>query len=352
MDKIISRMNEIVETAKKENRNLNENEKKEFEDLEKQYETLKAEKRANEMKEELRNINFETPKTNEGFASISIAMREKRAITLNGTGAVNVIQDIITAALEQNEFTRDYSIFYGENAKTSIPVFSAMPATPAGSAENVNNVSADSTAVFGASELQPKPFVSLLPVSYATVVFNRNFENQLKNVFAKVYADAILYQSLVGNGTNQFTGIFKAAGTTQTAGAVGAPTPKDLLTLAISAKSKLTNPIIVISATFLADILVGSSAKDPISNEILINRTCFGVPIIVSGYAPSTTVAGDVLAVAFSKPNYAVAIATELLIAPIRKAGDTNVYYQAELYMNGKPIIAADVLQLIAKSGT
>jgi len=351
MEKIIKRMEEIVETAKKENRGLNEAERQEFEQLEKQVETFKVEKRVKEMQEELRSVPFETPKQIEGFEAIAQAMREKRAITLNGTGAVNVIGEIITSALEQNELTKGYSVFYGENAKTSIPVFSTMPATPAGYAEDEGGVSVDSDAVFGASDLIPKPFVSLLQVSYATVAFNRNFEAQLRGVFSKAFADAILKQSLIGTGDNQFTGVFKCTGTTSTALATGKPTPADLLNLAISAKSKLANPVIVMSASFLSDILVGTNAKDPITNEILINKTCFGVPIVVSGYAPTSTTAGDVMVVAFSKPNYAVAIATELLITPIRKAGDTNVYYQAELYMNGKPIIAGDVFQLVAKSG-
>lgn len=350
MEKIIERMNEIIENAKKENRGLTDVEKNEFEQLERQIEVIRTEKRVKDMKEELRSVPFETNKPAEGFEAITNAMKEKRAITLNGTGAINVIQDIMTAALESNELTKDYSVFYGENAKTSIPVFSTMPATPSGQAEGVTNVSADSTAVFGASDLVPKPFVSLLQISYATAAFNKNFEAQLKKVFSKSFADAILYQSLVGTGTSQFTGVFECSGSTTTALAAGKPTPADLLGIAITAKSKLSNPVIVMSATFLSDILVGTSAKDPITNEILINRTCFGVPIITSGHAPTSTTEDDVMIVVFDKPNYAVAIASELLIIPIRKAGDTNVYYQAELYMNGKPIIAGDVFQLVAKA--
>jgi hypothetical protein len=39
-------------------------------------------------------------------------------------------------------------------------------------------------------------------------------------------------------------------------------------------------------------------------------------------------------------------VAAELNIIPIRKAGDTNTYFQAEAFFNGKPILAANGWQL------
>lgn len=348
MKELIEKMNAIVENAKKENRSLTDAEKAEFETIEKQIDTLKAEKRANEMKAELRAMEVTAPVAPEGIRALAQAMKEKRAITLNGTGAVNVIQQIAVAALENNSLTKGYSLFYGENAKTAIPVFSPTPATPAGVDEDEDSVSADATAVYGATDLIPKPFVSLLPVSHSTVLFNPNFESQLVGVFSKVYADAILKQSLVGTGTNQFTGVFKATGKEVLCAAAGAPTAADLLNLAIEAQGKLTNPVIVICSTFLSAIINDSSTKDPIISEILLNKTIFGMPFTISSYAPKTSAEGDVVAVAFSKPNYAVAIASEILVTPIRKAGDTNIYYQAEMYLNGKPIVAGDVFQLTA----
>lgn len=351
MEELIKKANEIIENAKKENRSLNDTEKAEFEKIEKQIETLKAEKRAKEMEKELRDIEIPNIEKATDFRAIVDAMKEKRAITLNGTGNINVVQSIVSQAIEKNEHIRDYSYFYGENAQTNIPVFAPTPARPVGNAENASSISADSTAVLGATSLVPKPFVSLLPVSYAAVAFNRNFENELKNVFAKVFADAVWYQSLIGTGTNQFTGVFKASSsTTITCAATGAPAPKDLLNLAIKAKSLLDNPIIVIHPDFAIELVTGSSAKDPISNEFLINKSIFGVPVVVSSYALNTTTGGSIVAVAYEKSKYAVAVATELIVTPIRKAGDVNVYYQAELYMNGKPVIENDVIQLVAKS--
>ncbi|MEM4260541.1 MAG: phage major capsid protein [Candidatus Woesearchaeota archaeon] len=351
MEELLKRASEIIENAKKENRNLTEDEKVEFENIEKQIETLKAERRAKEMEKELRNIEIPTQKNDTSFRNIVEAMKEKRAITLNGTGNINVIQSIVSQAIEKNDLIKDYSYFYGENAQTNIPVFAPTPARPVGNAEDASSISADSTGVLGATSLSPKPFVSLLPVSYAAVAFNTNFENELKNVFAKVFSDAVWYQSLVGTGTNQFTGVFKASSTnTITCAATGAPAPKDLLALAIKAKSLLDNPVIVIHPDFAIELITGSSAKDPISNEFLINKTIFSVPVIVSSYALNTTTGGSIVAVAFDKTKYAVAIATELIVTPIRKPGDVNVYYQAELYMNGKPVIADDVIHLVAKS--
>lgn len=351
MKELIKRANEIIENAKKENRSLTDVEKAEFETIEKQIETIKAEKRAKEMEKELKNIEIPVVENITDFRIIAEAMKEKRGITLNGTGNTNVIQSIVSQAIEKNEQIRDYSYFFGENAQTNIPVFAPTPARPVGNAENEDSISADTTGVLGATSLVPKPFVSLLPVSYAAVAFNRNFENELKNVFAKVFADAVWYQSIVGTGTNQFVGVFKASSsTTITCAATGAPAPKDLLNLAIKAKSLLDNPVIVIHPDFAIELVTGSSTKDAISNEFLINKTIFSVPVIVSSYALNATTGGSVVAVAFDKPKYAVAVAIELIVTPIRKAGDVNVYYQAELYMNGKPVITNDVIQLVAKS--
>jgi len=351
MEELLKKANEIIENAKKENRSLTDSEKAEFENIEKQIETMKAERRVKEMENELRTIEIPTQKNDVSLRSAVEAMKEKRAITLNGTGNINVIQSIVSQAIEKNEWIKNYSYFYGENAKTNIPIFAPTPARPVGNAENASSISADTTGVLGATSLVPKPFVSLLPVSYEAVAFNTNFENQLRGIFAKIFADAVWYQSLVGTGSNQFTGVFEATtSNTITCAATGAPAPKDLLNLAIKAKSLLDNPIVVICPDFIVDILVGSSAKDPVSNEVLINKTIFGVPIVISSYAPTSTTGGDVVAVAYDQTKYGVAVATELIVNPIRKAGDVNVYYQAELYMNGQPIIANDVIHLVAKS--
>ena len=57
------------------------------------------------------------------------------------------------------------------------------------------------------------------------------------------------------------------------------------------------------------------------------------------------------MAVGFDKGDYAIGIAANLEITPIRKPGDTNTYFQCCMGMDGKPIVAANVYGLKAISG-
>lgn len=352
MKELLEKAQAIIAKAQEEKRSLTDAEKAEFQALEKQIEDKKIELRNQQMQNEAREFKFiEKNEFKDIYEDIKKGIIEKRNITLNGSGAINVVSGIVSAAIAKNSYINEYSYFYGENASTNIPVFSALPARPAGVAENVSNVSADTTAVLGITKLVPKPFVSLLPVTYSAVAFNKNFDASLKTIFAKVFADTINYQSLVGTSTNQFTGAFAATGTAVDCAAKGSPTAGDLLNLAITAAGKLTNPVIFINPSFISSI-IATGDSDPISTELLMNRSVMGVRVQPTSYAPTTTTAGSIVAVAFDLPNYAVGIASEIIINPIRKAGDVNVYYQAEFYMNGAPVIAGDVYQLTTISGT
>ena len=153
----------------------------------------------------------------------------------------------------------------------------------------------------------------------------------------------------------EFGGLFTSvpAGNQIACASSGAPTIADLVKLALTMQDKvMANPTIVISPTLYAGITTASvSGYDVYRNEIIMNRTLEGVRIEVCGYAPSTTTANSIVAVGFDKGNYAIGVAADLTIKPLEKVGDTNVYYQAVMGLDGKPIVAANCYALKAISG-
>ena len=80
-----------------------------------------------------------------------------------------------------------------------------------------------------------------------------------------------------------------------------------------------------------------------------MNKTIEGVRIELCGKAPVDTTQGKTVAVGFDKKNYAIGIASDLTIEPLKKPGDTNTYFQAVMGMDGRPIVKANVYSLIVK---
>ncbi len=290
---------------------------------------------------------------------IATAMKEKRAITLQGAGAVAVISELFKVFKNRTGILDGLRYFNGPNSATVIPVLSPRPARPARVAEGVTNASADSTAALGATELKPETYFSELPVSFETLKYLPvDFENELVEIFADAFADAMANQVVNGRGKTtyyEFGGLFTSVPSDNkiACAASGAPTIADLVTLALTMQNKvMANPTIVISPTLYAGITSASvSGYDVYKNELIMNRTIEGVRVEVCGYAPSTTTANSIVAVGFDKGDYAVGIAADLTIEPIRAKGDTNTYFQAVMGMDGKPIIAANTYALKAISG-
>ena len=287
------------------------------------------------------------------------AMREKRAITLSGAGAVEVINGLFKVFKNKTEILEGLRYFYGPNAQTKIPVLSPRPARPARVAEGVTNASADSTAALGHTDLEPETYFSELPVSWETLKYLPvDFERELIEIFADAFADAMANQVVNGRGKTtyyEFGGLFTSvpAGNQIACGSSGAPTIADLVKLALKMQEKvMVDPCIVISPTLYAGISTASvSGYDVYKNELIMHRTLEGVKILVCGYAPSTTTANAIVAVGFDRGDYAVGVTTDLTIEPIRAKGDTNTYFQAVIGLDGKPIVAANTYALKAISG-
>ena len=329
--------------------------------LKSEREAFAAEQRAFEQEK----AAFETPavkrdrEVTSQLRDVVSAMKEKRAITLSGAGAVEVVNRLFKVFKNKTEILNGLRYFYGPNAQTKIPVLSPRPARPARVAEGVTNASADSTAALGHTDLEPETYYSELPVSWETLKYLPvDFERELVEIFADAFADAIANQVVNGKGKTtyyEFGGLFTSvpSGNKIECASSGAPTIADLVKLALKMQEKvMADPCIVISPTLYAGISTASvSGYDVYKNELILNRTLEGVKILVCGYAPSTTTANSIVAVGFDRGDYAVGVTTDITIEPIRAKGDTNTYFQAICGLDGKPIVAANTYGLKAISG-
>lgn len=354
---LIKEARTVLEAAKTESRDLSAEERAKYDGI-----VVEADQLGNMLKEEERVANMEKTiatvpmkkeekrEKNMDFAEIRSAMVEKRAITVNGTGATEVISNIVQVLNRKRAMTAKYRYFYGPNASTVVPLWSPTIATPAGQSEAATGVAADSTAVLSAATIQPKAYVSLLPVSAeALLMSGAALEAQLPGIFAEAFGQALFVGSLTGDGTgNNMSGMFvDANGTDISCAAAGAPKLTDLLNLALKLQDYTDEGAIVINPTFLASMLLETTAESaPIKMELLASRTCMGVPVIATGAAPTTITASSLVAVGMSLSNYGVAIANEMTIDPIKVKGDTNTYFQATMFFNGKVILPVNSWQL------
>lgn len=84
--------------------------------------------------------------------------------------------------------------------------------------------------------------------------------------------------------------------------------------------------------------------------ELIRNKTIEGVKVTLDGNAPKTFATGNIVAAASPLARYAIGVASEIIIDPIKVKGDTNTYFQAAMFFSGKQITDSDILSL--KCGT
>lgn len=343
-EQIINEMQGIIESAKKENRGLNEVEEKRMKELEGLIDVLKREARAREMQEELRaQIKPETrtakEEATEVRSQLASAIMEKRAITLNGAGATAYIRDIVMAKIEKAAWMSQIDYIIGANASTVIPILAPIPANAAYAPQCTTNISVDSTAVIAGKTLTPRAYVSLLQVSKQALIFTE-LERQIDKAYQKVFANTLHEEIVTGSGTNSFVGLDVV--TNKTACSTAAVSLTGLLQLALKASGKLTNGIILINPDAFAAI-INANDTSPIMAGILTTMQIYGMPIFTTNYLANGAQNADVWAVAFEPDNYAVGVAGEVMIDTINVKGDANTYFQAYLFADGKEKVSAEV---------
>jgi HK97 family phage major capsid protein len=318
----------------------------------KSFDELRAKK--SEIEKAIALENAPVEKRSVSTADIQKALIEKRAITLNGTGAINQIKELAKELAAKTPVLSRVRYFYGPNASTNIPVLSPGLATPAVAAEGATTIAVDSTAVLGNKSITPHAFVSILPISLEALTMGTvNLDSELPAIFADAFAQAFHTGVLTGNGLGlNFTGLFNSIPSTNviTTAAAGYPKIADLVKLALTVQDLTDSGVIVLGPTTYANILADSTTgvAEIYKEELIRNKTIENVQVMLTSAAPSTTSSGDIVAVAGRLDDYGVGIASEINIRPIEKVGDTNTYFQASVFANGIPIVTKNFYGLAA----
>jgi HK97 family phage major capsid protein len=275
------------------------------------------------------------------FTEIRTAMVEKRAITLNGTGAITQVQQLVKELQKKTPLLERVRYFYGANSQTNIPLFSPTIASPAPYAEGSKSIEEDTQASLGNKSLTPHAFISLLAVSgEALKLGSVNFEAELPSIFADAFGQEFHKEILTGTGSDrQFKGIF----TTVAAGSpieVSRPNIQSLRDLALTLQDYNDSGVIIMHPGVYSVIMADSTGGevDLYKEELIRSKTIEGISVILAGSASNSLVSGSVFAVGGRLQNYGLAMASEIQIEPLRKVGDTNTYFQATLYANGNSI--------------
>jgi HK97 family phage major capsid protein len=323
------------------------------EDAKKKFEELRSQK--TEIEKLIAQENAPQQERSATTADIQKALIEKRAITLNGTGAINQIKELAKELQAKTPVLQRVRYFYSPSASTNIPILSPGLATPAVVAEGATSIALDSTAVLGARLLTPHAYVSILPISLEALKLGTvNFDSELPAIFADAFSQAFHRGILTGDGTGlNFSGLFTSIPSVNNVvcASTGTPAIADLVKLALTVQDLTDNGIIILSPSIYAGILADSTAgvSKVYKEELIRNKTIENVQVILTSAAPSDLTAGSTVAVAGRLDDYALGIASEITIEPIKKVGDTNTYFQASAFANGIPIIAKNFYGLVTK---
>ena len=299
------------------------------------------------------------------------AARERRAIEIgSGTpsvGAVNQVRQLVRELAESDDLLNLASYYYGPNAATNIPVLTAMD-EPEGYAEGTAAVNEDAGTSIYITEIQPYAYSIVLPVTAEMIQMGAvDIEAELPSIFAKAFSTKMHKGMLTGDDSENaklMRGIFHSADLHATAnssearvsGATsGSITVTELAELALKVASKDASYRIVMNPSVYQGILSSSSNDSEdikVYKEGLIrDKSIEGVPIILDSYAPAKDLAGGTLAIAVAAPlsRYAIGVAGELVIEPIRAPRDTKTYFQAIMFFSGRQVTDTDVYSVVSK---
>lgn len=329
-----------------------------------------VEARLNAKKEELRKLKKElaemdVPKNPETRAAdcfidkeelLKLARGEVRSIQIGTTpgGALKQIKNVVQEIQNRDDILNRVTISYGSNASTIIPVLTP-PADPAGVNEGETNVAVDTQAEIGYTEIQPRGYVSVLPVTAEQLLLGFvDIEKEIPEMFAKVFRKLMHKGLIVGNGANKnMQGIWVAAtlGNVTSLAATNADLKiSDIAKLAVTLAGKDTEYEIIIAPSayqaLVSDSTTGEDVK--IYKEGLIrDKMIENIKIRLEPHATYTKTTGQVLAVGVPLERYAVGAAGQINLERLKKVGDTNTYFQAEMFFGGKQTSPKDLYAIV-----
>jgi len=269
------------------------------------------------------------------YSEIQKSLKEKRAVTLSGTGKVNVLNELAYALEDKTDLLSRFSIQSGASSNTVIPVWN----TSAGefSAVDENGDFTESDGSMASITVQPRAFAKSLKVSDETLKLSSvDFEGAIQGILSESVRRTLL-KAIFEGVDGRFDAIDKGA----TAITVEKLDPVAIQKLALTLLSKTDKGVILVNPMTYATITDAGTKKDEILlKQIVEDKTCEGVEIILSPFVPEGKVLGGDLG------NYGIGVANELEITPKQKVGSLAHNFDASIYAAGKPIVEKDFFVL------
>lgn len=336
------------------------------EELEKkveEIETRAAEKQAKDL-EEKRNKSFynegnfkmqNIENRNDAWQQFAQAMIEKRALSLQDsklaagggegttagtdTGRITQVSQLWDLIRQKEPLLDMVSYFNGPDWETQIPVLEARPAVPSEAGEgwdgsDPTTANATRSADIAVKKINPKTYVAILPITYEAAKFSfLNLESRIPGLLAEAYRTAMC--------AKVFAGIFNKdnIGNQIATASASAVSIKDLLDLALAMKdTDIANPVMVMNQGIYSAIAAAdANGYDFVKEELVRNKSVEGVKVILSGKAPvfGSASAGDIVVFGGDLKNFALGVADQISIEPLKKLGSSNTFYQSIAAFDG-----------------
>lgn len=322
-------------------------------DAETKLAEIRSAKKMAEQEKAVASVPTESRTADNGaqFADIAKAFKEKRTITLSGTGVTTTMRELVKVMTAKKPVLSKIKFFYGATADTVVPVWGSSITRPLPVGAD-GKIIAESANPLSTSTLQVVPFATSIPVSNDTLKLSGvAFESELQNILADSYADLIAYEVFNGTGTG---GHFKSVmnvGNTISAKTAGTISIADVANLALSVADKTDNAVIFMNPSIYSQITVNENdtREKAWGKDLFNNKVIEGVPVILTSYAPSATEAGSLAVVAGDFQNYACAVAGELHIEPKSTPSSLITTFDVDMYLNGKPVLESNFYGLATK---
>lgn len=304
---------------------------------------IELETRRSELIKEMAQMDApkeETKEVRSCWLEIAKAMKEKRMVTVSGTGMAKTIKELVKKIQDDDSILARVRFFYGANASTVIPVW-ANNVVAQFIAEG-GSVSPD-TANLGNTTIIPKEAFASLPVSDMVLDLSEaELAAELPEIFANAFSALMASEMMIGDGTNM-QGIFTDGNTTAYTKAI---TVVNLGGLALKLKGKkYRKPVIAMSSTvynaFLADTSTDETTK-LYKEDLIRNKQIEGVEVVLTPYAPTAVTSTSKIAIGGDLSNYAIGVAGQLSIKQKETAGTSAVTFDGKSYFSGKPVISSD----------
>lgn len=275
------------------------------------------------------------------WADVQKAMKEGRAITVNGTEDVSVSHNLVYALQENTDLLKEFSLSAGGAASQIIPVWNnrldEFEAVEEGGTFKTND------GAMTTVNLMAKAFANSIKVTDETLKLSAvNFEAQINKIITDALARTILKQIFNGSGANgEFKAITDGATEVKLAKLDAASLQKAVLTYALTKSDKYR---LFMNPSVYSDILDGTGNKDKILQEQISKREIEGVKIILAPQVPA-----DAYGILADPANYGIGVADELKIVEKPIANSLVHQYDCSVYLCGSPIVAKDNIVLKAE---